>query len=272
MNVLILSDLHLGSPASRCESMLGDIRHLARRFKRVILNGDTLDRYEAPNAHARAADLIRNAREACCPGDGGVEILTGNHDPAISDRHWVYLPESQSLVFHGDCVADCTHPYKREDQALSASMQAAWDKVGGRPERFLDLVDVYRQVQAEHLKHHLTACEPRTFFDYLRLVLIPPHKPLYILRYWYRAPRLAAQLGRNFDQPVRNVVVGHSHRAGQWRFGDITVHNTGAFMPLAAPHAAVEVNGKLHLHRLTDLLRTHQTVSMPVSSISQPAQ
>jgi len=252
--------------------MLGDIRHLARKFKRVILNGDTLDRFEAPNAHPRAAELIRQAREACCPNDSDVEILTGNHDPVISDRHWVYLAESQTLVFHGDCVADCTHPYKSEDQALAAAMSTAWAKVGGRPERFLDLVGVYRQVQAEHLKHHITACEPRTLFDYIRLATLPPHKPLYILHYWYRAPRLAARLGKNFDHPVRHVVVGHSHRAGVWKFDGITVHNTGAFMPLASPYAAIEDNGRIRLERLTNLLRSHRTVSLPAHAVSEPAR
>ncbi|HYF47830.1 MAG TPA: metallophosphoesterase [Planctomycetota bacterium] len=268
MDVLILSDLHLGSPASRAEPMLTDIRHLARKARRVILNGDTLDRLEAPNAHARAAELIRQAREACCPCDTDVEILSGNHDPAISERHWVYLPESQSLVFHGDCVADCTHPYKPEDQALAASMQAAWQKTGGRPERFLDLVDVHRKVQAEHLKRHPRLCEPKTIFDYIRIATLPPHKPFYILHYWYKAPRIAARLGRNFDRPVRNVVIGHTHRPGQWQFSDLTVLNTGAFMPLATPYAAIEENGRMRLERLTDLLRTHATVSMPARAMS----
>ena len=45
MRTLILSDFHLGIPASRVHDLLEDIRALALQYDRVILNGDTLDRY-----------------------------------------------------------------------------------------------------------------------------------------------------------------------------------------------------------------------------------
>src|SRR5690242_3762949 len=102
MKVLILSDLHLGNQNSKSYGMMDGIARLARSFDRVILNGDTLDRYEKPDCTNDATKLIHDITATCTSASAPPELLPGNHDPAISDVHWVYLKESATLVYHGD--------------------------------------------------------------------------------------------------------------------------------------------------------------------------
>jgi UDP-2,3-diacylglucosamine pyrophosphatase LpxH len=255
MRTLILSDLHLGTHASKAAAMLDDIRSLARQYDRVILNGDTLDRYETPGCTPDAGQWLRDATEACSSRDGDPVILSGNHDPAISGQQWVYIEETETLVFHGDCVEDCTHPTRKVDRILAARLGKHWKQRGGRPENFLELVDFHRRVQAEHQIEHPSVREPRSTLSYLASVVFPPTKPYHIIRYWQRAPKIAAALGTTFHKPVRNVVFGHTHRAGRWSYNGITVYNTGSFMPMSAPFAISTEHGQLSFQPLQNMLR-----------------
>jgi len=266
VKILVLSDFHLGIPASGMGALLGSIRHLARQYDRVILNGDTLDRYEAPHCTSNAEALLKDVLDACQSRCGPPELLMGNHDPAISELQWVYLEQSLTLIFHGDCIADCTHPTKREEQALAAVLRERWSQLGGRPKSFMELSDIFRRTQAQHLREHPMAREPRGKLAYLASVILPPQKPFHILQYWRRAPRLAARLAAAFPKPVRHVLVGHTHNPGRWELQGVTVLNTGSFMPLSTPHAASIEGEKVLLQPLLPLLRSTRTYSFPADA------
>ena len=268
MKVLILSDLHLGHAASRAGPMLDGISTLARNYDRVILNGDTLDRYEQPGCEPNSEQLLRDVMDACRSRSGPPEIIAGNHDPAISTLHWVYLPHSATLVFHGDCIADCTHPSKEPDRVLARALAAHWQKIGERPRKFLDLVGVYRQVQGETLRAHPLTREPRSVLHYLVSAVCPPQRPLHVLHYWWQAPARVARLAGTFGRPVRQVIVGHSHRPGRWLVNGMTVFNTGGFMPLTTPYAVRVEGQQVTMHRVAALLRTPRTVFAPLAAIS----
>ena len=243
--------------------MLDGIRALARNYDRVILNGDTLDRIETARGQSR---LISELTDACASRSGPPEFLAGNHDPLISSLHWVYLPKPAALIFHGDCIADCTHPAKVHDQLLAAALAELWQKLGGRPAKFIDLVGVYRQAQASFLQQNPLVTDDRSSLGYLARMLYPPQKPIHVLHYWWTMPRRVARLAATFDQPVRQVVVGHSHLPGRWRVNGATVYNTGSFMPLSAPYV-VSVDGeKVSFQALAGLLRSQRTLLAPLSA------
>ncbi len=265
MKTLILSDLHLGTDTSCSKKYLDGLRGLARQFDRVILNGDTFDRFDPDQRCEGTRQLLRDVRDACTSRSGPPTMLTGNHDPFISDTHWVYLPQSATLVFHGDCIADCTHPTKPEEQTLAAAMAQQWIKLGGRPDRFLDLIDVHRRVQGQFLRENPPICEPRKVLRYLLAACFPPQRPLHVLRYWYRAPGAVGRLASTFDQPVRNAVFGHTHRPGRWQTGTVTVFNTGSFMPLSRPYAVICEGTNVHAQPLLPLLQSTRLVASPLS-------
>jgi UDP-2,3-diacylglucosamine pyrophosphatase LpxH len=266
MKTLILSDLHLGTGASRGPSFLDGLRTLARQYDRVILNGDTLDRYEKPNCEPHSENWIAQAREACRGRSAEAELLTGNHDPAISNQNYIYDAHSATLVFHGDCISDMTHPTKRSEQILGGWLARRWEKMGGRPARFIELTAAHRETQAAYLRENPPLRDRNNAFEYLAAVLYPPHKPLHVLRYWHRAPGRVAALAATFDRPVRTVVFGHTHRSGEWRIGGMRVINAGSFMPLSTPQAVCIDGADVHMRPVKSLLRSYKTIPVPAES------
>jgi UDP-2,3-diacylglucosamine pyrophosphatase LpxH len=269
MKALILSDFHLGNRNSKSYAMMDGLTRLARSFDRVILNGDTLDRYEAPECTPDASKLIQDITRVCASSSAPPEIIPGNHDPAISEVHWVYLKESATLVFHGDFITDCTHPSKEFDQRQAASLSRRWENLGGRPKTFAELATNYRLAQRAHLAADPPGREEQTFVGYVAQNMIPPWQPLQILWYIYSAPKRMAALAKTFDQPVRHVVAGHTHRPGRWNFDGITVFNTGSFMPLSAPTAVIVDGEKVYARPLKELLLTGRTVLEPLNQRPQ---
>lgn len=238
MKVLVLSDLHLGSKASRAASCLDDIARVAAGFDRVILNGDTLDRcYTDPREDDGALRFIEKARNCCASRNGPPEMLTGNHDPMISDTHWVYDEHSQTLIFHGDCIRDYTHITKRTDQLLKAKLEERWAALGGRPNAFLALHENYRQVQREFLPIINPYKKTKTVMQYALALIYPPRRPFDIIHYWMTAPDLALKLASGFNRTVKNVVVGHTHKPGSWKINGVSVFNTGSYMPMSGAFA-----------------------------------
>ena len=259
MRVLILSDLHLGNKASKATGMLDGLARVARQYDRIILNGDTLDRYECVSRLEYVSRDFETIKSVCASRSGPPELLTGNHDPAISDTHWLYLKESQTLVFHGDCVADVTHPSDKNESLLAAYVRKHWTAIGGRPSRFSELAETYRRLQGEHLRS-FPRIEKGSSFLYLAALLYPPRKPFDILRYVFNSPHLAAGVAAAHDAPVKHVVIGHTHRAGTWTINGRTVMNTGSFMPLSLPSAVVIEKGAAPVRcSLARLIRTHTT-------------
>ncbi|HEY3320004.1 MAG TPA: metallophosphoesterase [Planctomycetota bacterium] len=263
MKTLILSDLHFGISTSKVDALLERIRSLSRDYDQVILNGDTLDRYEAPACEPRAERLLQQVTDACRCGGADPILISGNHDPAISNTSHIYLESSQTLVFHGDCLTDCTHPTRKSDQDLRVMLQQHWQEIGRRPENFLDLVAAYRKVQARFLRENPQIKEPRSTFGYIATILVPPRKPFDVFLYWWRVPGLAAALARTYPQPVRHVVIGHSHRAGRWNFGDLEVFNTGSFMPLSLPCVVSVEDAQVSFVPLRKLLKPVRTYLAP---------
>ncbi|MFH0938529.1 MAG: metallophosphoesterase [Planctomycetota bacterium] len=264
IKVLILSDLHFGHAASSAGLWLDGISTLARNYDRVILNGDTLDRYERLGCQPNSEQLISDVVSACRSRSGPPEIIAGNHDPAISTLHWVYLAQSATLIFHGDCITDCTHPSKSTEQRLASAMRERWRKIGGRPQKFQELLPVFREAQGHHLRENPRMLESRTASRYLLRTVFPPHRPLHVLYYWWKAPGRVAQLAATFDQPVRHVVVGHSHLPGRWRRHGLTIFNTGGCMPLTTPFAVCAEGSRVTFQRLTHLLRSSRVIFAPI--------
>lgn len=269
MKVLILSDFHLGNRNSKSYGMMDGIARLARSFDRVILNGDSLDRYEKPNCTPDAPKLLQDITTACASSSAPPELLPGNHDPAISDVHWIYLKESATLIFHGDFIADCTHPSEEFDQKQAAHLAERWAELGGRPRNFADLAIQYRTAQRAHLADSPADREGQTFVEYMTRNLIPPWQPFQILAYIYNAPRRLAELAKTFGEPVRHVVAGHTHRPGCWRIDGMTVFNTGSFMPLSTPNAVIVEGERVYSRPLKDLLLSHRTVAEPLKERPQ---
>jgi UDP-2,3-diacylglucosamine pyrophosphatase LpxH len=271
MKWLIVSDLHLGSRASRAAQSLDVLCRLSEQAGRVVFNGDTLDKFYGTDAQCDSSgtEHLERLRAVRGVGGQGPTFLTGNHDPGISEEHWLYHEESATLIVHGDALADCTHPTKHEEQQLMRHFSARWQTLGGRPTDLETLHRHYRAVQLEFLPVINPYKKSKTAWQYAKSLLYPPRRPFDILRYWRGAPRLALKMARGFPRPLKHLVFGHSHRAGRWLIDGVEVINTGSFMPFSEPYA-VELEGAdvrfMPLRVLAERVRESVPVNATVSA------
>ena len=94
MSILLLSDLHLGSPLSDCDKEIINLINNPK-FELIYIVGDLIDEWEANpikivGDHQDLIDTIKNSPDR-------VKIVMGNHDPDI-----VFM----SSLFEGNGVAD----------------------------------------------------------------------------------------------------------------------------------------------------------------------
>lgn len=267
VKILVISDLHVGNDVSKAPAMLDGVARIARNYDRIILNGDTLDCYARDEHVAAGTKLARDfeqIRSACTTRTGPPEIITGNHDPRISDTDFIYIKEHRTLVFHGDCIADSTHPSDPQENILANYVGKHWTKIGGRPSQFSELATTYRRLQREHLSENPRK-ERRSTLTYLLGLCYPPQKPFHVLKYVLTSHHLAEELADAHDQPIDHVVIGHTHRAGTWKIRNRTVFNTGSFMPMSWPSAVVMDERGVYRVPLAKLIRTNTTtVQIPL--------
>ena len=231
--VTVLSDLHVGHPAS----FLTDLEQLTPLFQdaaTVVFNGDTVEMLWLCNRDQAQRQLEKLAQT--CLGQGARPVfLNGNHDPVISSANYLNLHEGAILITHGDILFHEIAPWSREAKIL-----------GPEHSRILEAMDhdartdfEERLVAAKRASLALEMHEPRTArrrWAGLTTALRegwPPWRALRIVRFWMRTPRLADELVDRFRLPARFVLIGHTHYAGVWKRGARVIVNTGSFLPIS---------------------------------------
>ncbi len=130
-DTLIVSDLHLGIPASRP----GDVLDLLRqwRFARLVLLGDIFHDLHLHHLGADAWRLLRHLRELAAGGESEVVWIKGNHDrdmhEVVAMLTGVRMRESyrwtcggrSHLVLHGDRFDRFVTHNRRVCRVLSAA-------------------------------------------------------------------------------------------------------------------------------------------------------
>ncbi len=224
--IRIFSDLHFGDPRSTLDN-LDALAPLLRDVDEIFLNGDTVDTIAA-HTREKLPEVLAFFARADLPR---ATFLTGNHDPEISARAELDLLDGRVWVTHGDILFDDIAPWSHQAPEIRRCLAELSRDLS--PAELARLETRYRLnrlacrdvLEAPHaFKTHPLAGVVRLFH-----ALFPPHRLLAMLRAWRDTPRLAAALARAHRPRARVVVVGHTHRPGVWREGDITVVNTGSF-------------------------------------------
>lgn len=250
--ILILSDLHLGHPASRIQSP-EQLRPLIREAATLVLCGDTLEEISAHFAVA-SRTAWRELASMCAENGTSLFSLSGNHDPASSRLHYLELLGRQIFVTHGDVFFDGLAPWCKDSEPLIAIHR-----------RLLDcLPESLRANHAVRLKLArkcaLAVEDSSPVYSHRHLIniallvheLLPPARILQILKYWRMAPFAAARFAAQCNLPARLVCFGHTHRPGIWHVGARTIVNTGAFMRFSRPLAVLLTSTELHVFRIKD--------------------
>ncbi|WCL82575.1 UDP-2,3-diacylglucosamine diphosphatase [Saprospira sp. CCB-QB6] len=132
IDILVLSDVHLGTQGSEAKALLQYLQSLVPKM--LILNGDIIDIWQFrkgffPQAHWAVLRHFMNLAEAGVP----VYYLTGNHDDSLrrltpfrlgniylQDKLLLELDGKRAWFFHGDAYDPSVHKGR------------FWAKIGGQ--------------------------------------------------------------------------------------------------------------------------------------------
>ena len=259
---LVISDTHLGRPGRGAGSAVA-LRPLWEGFDRLIINGDLAEIGDAGCRGQAAREVV--ALQEMCESDGvEVVLLSGNHDPLITDRKTLSLAGGEVFLTHGDLIHRDISPWGGHGRRLGELRAEARDHVHE------DTLEYVRSqyAAANHAAHiqwdefvtrrHVVNGEqsPRQkvwspMRRRLHRLVNLPKKAAKVLWYWQTLPASAAAFARFNAPDCRFFIFGHIHRAGVWYFDDRVIINTGAYDLPGRPRAVVIDGGRLSVHAIT---------------------
>jgi len=247
--VRIVSDLHLGHPATRIQSA-DDLRFLLEGgVATLVINGDGCEqRCRAWRGEGEAMlEDFRKLSEAV-----GVDLicLRGNHDPWVSDLDWLELGDGALVVTHGDALFRHLSPWSPKVMKLSGEMDAVWDKADTDSRQgWFDAVQACRVLKPGKRDEvdEMQNAGPLTVP--LRLMWPLWRVPM-MLRTWWVAPRLATEFCQRFFPRAKAVIFGHTHWAGCWRRDGTVAVNTGGYVSIGGAQVVDLESGQLRVRKV----------------------
>lgn len=222
--VLILSDLHLGRPRLAAISAEA-LRPLWNGCSKVIINGDLAEVHSPAHWSVAARQTLR--LHDLCETDG-VELvmLSGNHDPYISDIRHLELADDAVFVTHGDVLHPAIAPWSPRAGIMREAHERA---IAAIPEAERDHLNTRLKV-SQYASHQEWAQMAREASQStLPQMILRPWRLAAVLWYWHIFPRLAADFLKQHAPGARVGIFGHTHRPGIWNLDDRVIINTGAF-------------------------------------------
>ena len=253
----ILSDLHYGDHASRLRHP-EELAPLLEGVEHLVLNGDSVD--TRPSAHPDHTARCRAELLAFCADRvARLTLVTGNHDPDLSNCHHLDLAGGEVFVVHGDILYPSLVPWSRDAPVVRKRLREELRRATPATRGSLDgRAAVFRRVSASLPQRHPPGIPAwRALLSFLADTVWPPHRAALILHSWLVLPARASRLGARHRPAARFVVTGHTHYPGCWRTRQVpVVINTGSFTrPLGA--LAVDLQDGALRVRTIERRRTH---------------
>lgn len=248
--ITVLSDLHLGHPASYLTDPAA-IAPLLDDTATAIFNGDTVEMLWLCNRD-HAQEQIERIAATCLDRGTRPVFLNGNHDPVASSASHLDLCDGTILVTHGDILFPEIAPWSREARLLGPEHSRILQEMGEQAHEDFEV----RLVAVKRASLTMEMHEPRAKRG--RFVGIatalregwPPWRALQIVHCWIRTPRLADALAEQFRPQAKFVIIGHTHWSGIWQRQRRTVINTGSFLPYSGRLAVRIQPNALEVHSI----------------------
>jgi predicted phosphodiesterase len=243
--ILVISDTHLARPG-KAAGRSAWLRPLWQGFDELIVNGDLAETSD-PHQRGPAARQVLELTQLC--EDDGVKLtlISGNHDPLITDRRYLRLRGGDVFLTHGDILHPAISPWSEHRHRLQALYNDALQSLDP---------DATGSIEARHLATQLASRmkwddlhEPADVGK-LRRAIGMADKLGRTLWYWHRLPRDAAAFARRYVPECRYFLFGHIHRAGIWPLGGRTIINTGSYQSPKNPRAVALVGETLTVHKV----------------------
>jgi predicted phosphodiesterase len=265
--VRILSDLHLGHPATQVREVAW-LAPLLEGAAEVWFNGDTFEEHGSESAE-RGRVQYQELLALCDAHGVRPRFLTGNHDPGIAAEGWVEMRSGRVFVSHGDMILAEVAPWKPEFLERRGAVRQLIREFG-EVESLERLWRRARLVEAATLPD----VEPKMGVGgrgYLWSAFWPPMRPFHILHGWATMFREAERFVERYRPGCEVFLFGHFHRPGVRERGGRIYCNTGAFMRSATP-LMVELEGDwmrvrgVHRDRNGNFCPTHALESFRIPS------
>lgn len=253
--IRVLSDLHLGHPACRIDSVQ-QLRPLLEGAKTVVFNGDT---WEMSNPLLREKCQTHfHELEALLEEVGAKGVfLTGNHDHEITDLHALDLEAIGVFIVHGDCLFDDISPWSPENWEMADDFARLRNALPNRdPDANLATRLEYTHQCREilgHDEHEFDGGRFRLIRSVFRIIF-PPRRPWEILKCWTGVSRRASDFRNRHCPEAKFLVMGHVHRPGVWSLenGEVTLCNTGGFMSVGKARMVEISDDTISLYRISE--------------------
>lgn len=221
--IIIISDTHLGTRGAPTPDAL---RPLWADADELIVNGDLAQLHD-PVCRAIAARQVMRLQDLCEADGVTLTVLSGNHDPQLTDVRHLALCGGRVFITHGDVLHPAISPWNGMDTPLHALNEEALAALD-RPQRSALPGQLAAAQHAAHLNWEVPAEAPGRPGLPARL-RDKARKAAATLWYWRTLPRRAAAFAGQYAPEAGFFIFGHIHRAGIWRFGDLIVINTGCW-------------------------------------------
>jgi len=257
--IIILSDTHLGRPRGGAGSAEA-LRPLWQGFDTLIINGDVAEVHH-PKYRGDAAREVLKLAELCEQDDVNLVLLSGNHDPFLSDLRHLILADGQVFITHGDVLHPAIAPWSPRAGRIRKAHEKYLEHVAPEDRHHLESMLSVSQ-HAAHTEWEILAEEARK--SKRRSMLIRPWKIAQVLYYWHRFPLLAAQFLEHHAPEARYIILGHTHRPQITTINGRTIINTGCYAFPGKPRAVTIVNDALTVWPIDRNNKTFELRTQPL--------
>jgi len=215
----VLSDLHLGHPASlvkdvqQLEPLLNDVNVL-------ILAGDTWQPIFGA-AFEQSKRMLDRLLLLCEELGIRSVLLRGNHDPVEDYPMAAYVSGKRYFITHGHAIFREGAPWSKALNHCQKDVDAYW---ASQVEEDLTLEERLHG-SYEISRVMLPKCgDRRTPYSGISL-------PRFVamFRSWRDFPKASAEFLKRFSPESECMIAGHFHRAGDWCIDEKRIINMGAF-------------------------------------------
>jgi predicted phosphodiesterase len=231
--VVVLSDLHLGHPATLMDDP-AQVMPLLGPARTAIFNGDTFEQMNL-SRRENARKVLDRLMELCL--DRGVRpiLLSGNHDPKASSAHYLDLFDGRVFITHGDVLHEAVAPWSREAPAILEERRRLLGPSVPPDDLDLEMLLVKRTELVASLYDHEAPKGWAAQGYMISKFAAQPWRIVVALNYWARVVHYTNVFADRHRPSARMVLLGHTHRPGVWKGRNLTVVNTGSFQPLSRP-------------------------------------
>lgn len=263
--IVIISDTHLGRPKHAARSAEA-LRPLWRGADRLIVNGDVAEVHH-PRHWSDAARETLQLFDLCEEDDVALTLLSGNHDPYLTDLRHLHMAGHSILITHGDAFHPAIAPWSPAAGRLRKAHKRALAAL--EPESHDHLES--RLSAAQHASHEeWNDLTEEAGHSTVRAMCVRPWAILQVLLYWRAFPKLAAAFAAAHAPRAKYIIVGHTHHAGVWTIGDHVIINTGSYGFPGKPRAVVLEGGAMTIHDVRLNGDAYELADDPIAAYELP--